>query len=246
MGSARALPGRRENLTSAARAMAAATRVKDGCHSYGFFSDIDDENTIVSLEIWRDQDALDAHMASTAGRGYTQPHHPPGIRLRLTPRRPRPTPSALANPAARRKGWNAEPWRVPAERLGFTGFEVGPPAPSRTGGQWIHREGAGLQRRGERSRPVSPLLVRVDGEHHPRHRNRKSGAATPAAENRHVSPYVECGQSKSRSPSQPREAGAIRRCSRRAAAWSAERHAPSVRISIAWVRTKNRRCRASA
>ncbi|WP_128380746.1 putative quinol monooxygenase [Streptomyces cavernae] len=63
MGSARALPGRREDLTSAAREMAAATRVEDGCHSYGFFSDIDDENTIVSLETWRDQDALDAHMA---------------------------------------------------------------------------------------------------------------------------------------------------------------------------------------
>lgn len=51
MGSARALPGRRENLISAAREMAAATRAKDGCHSYGFFSDIDDEDTIVSLEI---------------------------------------------------------------------------------------------------------------------------------------------------------------------------------------------------
>ncbi|WP_052032615.1 putative quinol monooxygenase [Streptomyces viridochromogenes] len=63
IGRARALPGMRENLLSTAREMAAATRADDGCHSYAFFADIDDENTIVSLEIWRDQDALDAHMA---------------------------------------------------------------------------------------------------------------------------------------------------------------------------------------
>ena len=42
--------------------MAAATRGDDGCQAYGFYADLADENTILSLEIWRDQEALDAHM----------------------------------------------------------------------------------------------------------------------------------------------------------------------------------------
>lgn len=62
IGSARARPGRREDLVSAAREMAAATRDDDGCLSYGFFADLDDPETVVSLEVWRDRQALDAHL----------------------------------------------------------------------------------------------------------------------------------------------------------------------------------------
>ena len=62
IGNARALPGRREDLVSAARAVVADTRVDDGCEAYGFYADLSDEDTILSLEIWRDQAALDAHM----------------------------------------------------------------------------------------------------------------------------------------------------------------------------------------
>jgi quinol monooxygenase YgiN len=61
VGSARARAGHREDLASAAREMAAAAREDDGCQAYGFYADLADENTILSLEIWRDQEALDAH-----------------------------------------------------------------------------------------------------------------------------------------------------------------------------------------
>lgn len=62
IGSARAAPGRCPELAAAARAMSRATRGDRGCHSYGFYADLDDEHTIVSVEIWDSQDALDEHM----------------------------------------------------------------------------------------------------------------------------------------------------------------------------------------
>lgn len=63
IGSARALPGRREALVAAARDVALATRGDEGCESYGFYADLTDEEVIVSVEVWRDQEALDAHIA---------------------------------------------------------------------------------------------------------------------------------------------------------------------------------------
>ncbi|MDX3862206.1 putative quinol monooxygenase [Streptomyces europaeiscabiei] len=62
IGSARALPGRRAALVSAARAVATQSRADEGCESYGFYADLTDDETILSVEIWRDQAALDAHM----------------------------------------------------------------------------------------------------------------------------------------------------------------------------------------
>lgn len=63
LGSAKALPGHREELVSAAREVASATRGDDGCKSYGFYVDLDDAEVILGVEVWRDQAALDAHMA---------------------------------------------------------------------------------------------------------------------------------------------------------------------------------------
>ena len=63
IGSARALASHREDLAAAGREMAAASRDDDGCQAYGFYADLADENTMLSLEIWRDQEALDAHMS---------------------------------------------------------------------------------------------------------------------------------------------------------------------------------------
>jgi quinol monooxygenase YgiN len=62
IGSARALPGRRADLVSAARAVTSQTRGDEGCESYGFYADLADEDVILSVEVWRDQAALDAHM----------------------------------------------------------------------------------------------------------------------------------------------------------------------------------------
>lgn len=63
IGSARALPGHRDHLITAAGEIVAGTLDDDGCQSYGFYADITDPETIVSVEIWRDQAALDAHMS---------------------------------------------------------------------------------------------------------------------------------------------------------------------------------------
>jgi quinol monooxygenase YgiN len=63
VGSAWALPGRRDELVAAAGEVTTATRGDEGCRSYGFYADLTDQDTILGLEIWRDQAALDAHMA---------------------------------------------------------------------------------------------------------------------------------------------------------------------------------------
>ena len=70
IGSARALASHREELASAAREMAAAARGDDGCQAYGFYADLADENTILSLEIWRDREALNAHLAHPHTRQF--------------------------------------------------------------------------------------------------------------------------------------------------------------------------------
>ena len=70
IGRAQALDSHRADLASAAREMTAATRDDDGCQAYGFYADLADENTILSLEIWRDQQALDAHMTHPHTRQF--------------------------------------------------------------------------------------------------------------------------------------------------------------------------------
>jgi len=62
IGDATAGPGHRDELVAAARAMAAATRGDRGCLAYSFAADVEDENRILSIEIWADRAALDQHM----------------------------------------------------------------------------------------------------------------------------------------------------------------------------------------
>jgi quinol monooxygenase YgiN len=62
IGDATAAPGRRDALVTAARAVAEATRRDHGCLAYSFAADIEDEDRILSIEIWADQAALDAHL----------------------------------------------------------------------------------------------------------------------------------------------------------------------------------------
>ncbi|MCL9792956.1 antibiotic biosynthesis monooxygenase [Frankia sp. AgKG'84/4] len=70
IGNVRVQPTRRDALVAAARQVVAAARQvvaasrgDEGCQSYGFYADLADENVIVGVETWRDQAALDAHMA---------------------------------------------------------------------------------------------------------------------------------------------------------------------------------------
>jgi quinol monooxygenase YgiN len=62
IGDATAAPGRRDDLVAAARTVAAATRGDRGCLAYSFAADVEDENRILSIEIWADRAALDAHL----------------------------------------------------------------------------------------------------------------------------------------------------------------------------------------
>lgn len=61
-GSARAVPERRAELVTAIQRVVTSTRTDDGCRSYTFAADLSDPDTIISVETWRDQAALDAHM----------------------------------------------------------------------------------------------------------------------------------------------------------------------------------------
>lgn len=62
IGEAQAAPGRRDQMLEAANTMAAATRLDEGCESYGFYVDATRDDVVLSVEVWRDQAALDAHM----------------------------------------------------------------------------------------------------------------------------------------------------------------------------------------
>ena len=61
LGDATAAPGRRDDLVAAARAVAAATRGDRGCLAYSFAADVEDDNRILSIEVWADRAALDEH-----------------------------------------------------------------------------------------------------------------------------------------------------------------------------------------
>jgi len=62
IGIAQAALGRRADLIAAAQAVAAPTRSDAGCEAYGFYTNVLDDDAILSVEIWRDQAALDEHM----------------------------------------------------------------------------------------------------------------------------------------------------------------------------------------
>ncbi|MGY1840166.1 MULTISPECIES: putative quinol monooxygenase [unclassified Modestobacter] len=68
--SASAAPGRRDELVAAARAMAAQTRLDQGCLSYSFAADLDDANLVRGVEVWADAAALEAHMTHGHTRDF--------------------------------------------------------------------------------------------------------------------------------------------------------------------------------
>lgn len=62
LGDATATPGRRQELVAAARAVTEATRGDRGCIAYSFAADLEDEDRILSIEVWADRASLDEHM----------------------------------------------------------------------------------------------------------------------------------------------------------------------------------------
>jgi quinol monooxygenase YgiN len=68
IGEAEAAAGRRDQMFEVAAAMATATQADEGCQLYGFYADVTNPDLILSVEVWRDQAALDTHMS----HGHTQ------------------------------------------------------------------------------------------------------------------------------------------------------------------------------
>ena len=73
IGEATAASGRREEMVDAVAEMARGTRPDDGCQLYGFYADVTNPDVILSVEVWRDRAALDAHMGTSTPRPSSRP-----------------------------------------------------------------------------------------------------------------------------------------------------------------------------
>jgi quinol monooxygenase YgiN len=62
----RARPETREDLVALLVEVQTASRAEDGCVSYGFFAALEDPDSLIAVEEWRDRASLDAH--------FGQPH----------------------------------------------------------------------------------------------------------------------------------------------------------------------------
>lgn len=61
VGHARAKDGCQDLLIGATKAVAEATRGDGGCEIYSFGVDVTDPDVVLSIEVWRDRQALDDH-----------------------------------------------------------------------------------------------------------------------------------------------------------------------------------------
>ena len=59
-------PGSRDEILPILTEVQAASRLDDGCESYGYFESIDEPNVFAAVEMWRDSEALSEH--------FKQPH----------------------------------------------------------------------------------------------------------------------------------------------------------------------------
>jgi quinol monooxygenase YgiN len=57
-------PANRDAAVAAVKAVMDATQEEDGCEHYVFSADLFDEGRVYVSEQWRDQAAMDAHMAT--------------------------------------------------------------------------------------------------------------------------------------------------------------------------------------
>jgi quinol monooxygenase YgiN len=59
-----ARPDRREELVGLLKQLAAGGRQEAGCVSYSFTSDVEDELSFASIEVWENEAALVAHLST--------------------------------------------------------------------------------------------------------------------------------------------------------------------------------------
>lgn len=60
-GRVRIKPGLRAEALALARQIATQSQAEDGCLSYSFYADLEDQDTFLIFEEWRDEAALAAH-----------------------------------------------------------------------------------------------------------------------------------------------------------------------------------------
>lgn len=58
------LPGDRDAIQGALPSVIASTRAEDGCEEYGCYEDTQQRGRYVFVERWRDQGALERHLAT--------------------------------------------------------------------------------------------------------------------------------------------------------------------------------------
>ncbi|HEX8364325.1 MAG TPA: putative quinol monooxygenase [Allosphingosinicella sp.] len=69
-GTARFADGEIERLRADFAANIAATRAEEGCEHYAYAVDVSEPNLLHITERWRDEAAIDAHMASPHMAGF--------------------------------------------------------------------------------------------------------------------------------------------------------------------------------
>lgn len=57
-----AKPGERNNIIPKAKDLIKSTRSESGCISYNLYTSTENENELIIIEQWKNQDILDSHM----------------------------------------------------------------------------------------------------------------------------------------------------------------------------------------
>src|SRR3954447_8687835 len=55
-------PETREQFIAVLKEIQAASREDDGCVNYGYYTEIEDPDSLIAVEEWRDMAALEAHL----------------------------------------------------------------------------------------------------------------------------------------------------------------------------------------
>jgi quinol monooxygenase YgiN len=82
------LPGRLDDARAAFRELAAATLLEAGCLQFDVFVSEEEDDRLVLVEAWADQDAIDLHMKEECTARFLQrastvfPHPPRARRIR--------------------------------------------------------------------------------------------------------------------------------------------------------------------
>lgn len=57
-----AKPGKRDKIISKSRNLIESTRLEQGCVNYNLYASTEDDDVLIMLEQWKNQDVLDSHM----------------------------------------------------------------------------------------------------------------------------------------------------------------------------------------